>query len=279
VRAALHFSKYHALGNAYLVLPGMPVGARVEQVLAPYLCDWRIGIGSDGVLVGPLPSSAADFRVRIFNPDGGEAEKSGNGLRIFARYLWDKGLVTDVRFTIETAGGVVTAQVLEAGKQVQVDMGRVVFRAADDEPILERVHLADVELRICSVSIGNPHCVVLMPNPTEATARRIGPLLETHPLFPGRTNVQFMEALDMDNIRIEIWERGAGYTFASGTSSCAAAAVAYRLGLVRDLVTVHMRGGAVSIALDESYRAVMKGPVIHICDGTASLDGLPGARG
>ena len=269
--AALHFSKYQALGNAYLVLPVLPDGVAVEQVLVPYLCDWRIGIGSDGVLLGPLPSNVADFRLRIFNPDGGEAEKSGNGLRIFSRYLWDQGLVTDASFTVETAGGVVTAQMLESGKRVRVDMGRVVFQ---NDAILERVQLGDADLSICRVSIGNPHCVVLMQEPTEATARRFGPLLECHPMFPRRTNVQFMEPLDMHNIRIEIWERGAGYTFASGSSSCAAAAVAHRLGLVHKNVTVQMRGGSVSVDLDETFRAVMTGPVTHICDGILSLDGV-----
>jgi diaminopimelate epimerase len=275
VSTTLNFSKYHALGNAYVVLPAVPDGAPVESVLARYLCDWRTGVGSDGILVGPLPSSAAGFRVRIFNPDGGEAEKSGNGLRIFARYLWDKGNVRTESFTIETGGGVVTAQVREMGRQVQVDMGKVVFRATHDA-ILERVELANTELKICAVSIGNPHCVVLMPNPTEAMARRFGPLLENHPMFPARTNVQFMEVLDRDSIRIEIWERGAGYTFASGSSSCAAAAVAYRLGLVQGHVTVHMRGGAVTVDLDATCRAILTGPVIHICDGSASLEGLSG---
>jgi diaminopimelate epimerase len=271
VSAAINFSKYQALGNAYLVLPALPDGVAVEPVLVPYLCDWRIGIGSDGVLLGPLPSRVADFRVRIFNPDGGEAEKSGNGLRIFARYLWDKGLVTDASFAVETAGGVVTAQLFDSGKQVRVDMGRVVFPT---DALLERVQLGDVNLSLCRASIGNPHCVVLMQEPTEATARRLGPQLECHPMFPGRTNVQFMEPLDMDNIRIEIWERGAGYTFASGSSSCAAAAVAHRLGLVHKNVTVQMRGGSVSVDLDESFRAVMTGPVTHICDGVLSLDGI-----
>jgi diaminopimelate epimerase len=112
VSPEIHFSKYQALGNAYLVLPMLPDGVAVEQVLVPYLCDCRIGVGSDGVLLGPLPSRMADFRLRIFNPDGGEAEKSGNGLRIFARFLWDKDLVKDEKFTIETVGGVVTAQLL-----------------------------------------------------------------------------------------------------------------------------------------------------------------------
>jgi diaminopimelate epimerase len=284
VTPAIHFSKYQALGNSYLVLPALPDAVAVEQVLVPYLCDWRIGIGSDGVLLGPLPSRMADFRVRIFNPDGGEAEKSGNGLRIFCRYLWDKGLVKDEGFTIETRGGVVSAQLLESGQQVRVDMGRVAFqkdaasvRRGDDDAILERVQLGEESLNLCTVSIGNPHCVVLVQQPTEAMARRLGPLLECHPMFPGKTNVQFMEPLDMDSIRIEIWERGAGYTYASGSSSCAAAAVAYRLGLVHKNVTVQMRRGSVSVDLDETFRAIMTGPVTHICDGILSLDGLAAA--
>jgi diaminopimelate epimerase len=273
VRPAIHFSKYQALGNSYLVLPSLPDGVAVEQVLVPYLCDSRFGIGGDGVLLGPLPSKVADFRLRIFNPDGGEAQKSGNGLRIFSRYLWDKGLVKDVSFTVETAGGVVTAQVLESGRQVRVDMGRVIFQT-DDDAILERVRVGGEDLSLCRVSIGNPHCVVLMHAPTEAMARRLGPLLESHPMFPQRTNAQFMEPLDLDNIRIEIWERGAGYTFASGSSSCAAAAVAHRLGLVAKNVTVQMRGGSLRIDLDDTFRAVMTGPVVHICDGTLSLEGV-----
>jgi diaminopimelate epimerase len=259
----------------------LPDGVAVEQLLVPYLCDCRIGVGGDGVLHGPLPSAVADFRLRIFNPDGGEAEKSGNGLRIFARFLWDRDLVKDEAFTIETVGGVVTARLLDSGKQVRVDMGRVVFQkesdsvgVGDDAAILERVQLADENLSLCRVSIGNPHCVVLVNEATEAMALRLGPLLECHPMFPGRTNVQFMQPMDMNNIRIEIWERGAGYTLASGSSSCAAAAVAHRLGLVHRSVTVQMRGGSLAIDLDEMFRAVMTGPVTHVCDGTLSLDGI-----
>jgi diaminopimelate epimerase len=160
-------------------------------------------------------------------------------------------------------------------------MGRVVFqkdshavRTGDGAAILERVQLGDVNLSLCRVSIGNPHCVVLVQEATEVMALQLGPLLERHPMFAGRTNVQFMEPLDMNNIRIEIWERGAGYTLASGSSSCAAAAVAHRLGLVHKNVTVQMRGGSVSVELDDTFRAVMKGPVTHVCDGILSLDGL-----
>jgi diaminopimelate epimerase len=263
------FSKYHALGNAYLVVPPWPEdGAQAASQIAR-LCDPRLGVGSDGVLLGPLPSTRADFRLRIFNPDGSEAEKSGNGLRIFARHLWDQALVRDAAFTIETTGGIVTAQVLGEGEAVRVDMGEVRFPRTPFAT--EEMVLHGQRITYCRASVGNPHCVVLDPEPTEARARQVGPLLERHPLFPDRTNVQFMAVVDRRNIRIEIWERGAGYTFASGSSSCAAAAVAHKLGLCDAGIDVHMRGGILRIDLDAEFNASMAGPVVYICKGDVDV--------
>jgi diaminopimelate epimerase len=269
--ARLAFSKYHALGNAYLVLPAWPGEAPAAQQAAR-LCSPHVGIGSDGVLLGPLTSSRAGFRVRIFNPDGSEAEKSGNGLRIFARYLWDKRLVEDDDFTIETAGGVVTARVLEGGEGVRIGMGAVRF-AAGAAPAVETLTVDGEPLRVIRADIGNPHCVVLTEEPSEAQARRFGPLIERHPLFPGRTNVQFMKVLGRQDLRLEIWERGAGYTLASGSSSCAAAAVARGLGLCDGAVTVHLRGGSLQVEIDAAFNATMTGSVTFICSG--ELEGNP----
>lgn len=268
------FSKYHALGNAYVVVQAWPAGAPVSEQAAQ-ICSPHIGIGSDGVLLGPLTASDADFRLRIFNPDGSEAEKSGNGLRIFARYLWDKRLVESTEFTLETIGGVVTARVLDGGARVRVGMGKVSF-AVGPVPAIEELVIAGESLRIVRADVGNPHCVVLVREPTEEMARRLGPLIEHHPLFPARTNVQFMQVLGRNDIRLEIWERGAGYTLASGSSSCAASAVAHGLGMCDRQITVHLRGGDLQIQLDEAFNATMTGPVTFICSGELELAPPPG---
>lgn len=272
------FSKYHALGNSYLVVPPDAVPTDLPA-FAALACDVRRGIGSDGLLLGPLPSTAADFRLRIFNPDGSEAERSGNGLRIFCRHLWDKMLVSAAPFSVETLGGVVRAEILDEGKQVRVEMGQVRF-ASKDVPVAgpprdvlqEDIILEGRAFKFSAATVGNPHCVVLLDRPTEADARKFGPLLESHPLFPERTNVQFMRIIDRANIQIEIWERGAGYTYASGSSSCASAAVAYKLGLCDSDITAHMRGGEILISLDPDFNVVMIGPVVHVCHGVIEAE-------
>jgi len=272
----MKFTKYHALGNDYVVLDPadgngtIPTGEQVKRI-----CNRNYGIGSDGVLFGPGKVPGYDFYLRIFNPDGSEAEKSGNGLRIFSRYLWDRSLVSSNPFTILTPGGPVTAQVGEDGKMVTVEMGKVVFDSTKipvagpaREVLDETITVAGKTLHYCSATIGNPHTVVICNDMSEDMARRLGPLIETDKRFPHRTNVQFMKVLNRDNIQIEIWERGAGYTLASGTSSAAAAAVAFRLGLCGSHVDVKMPGGIIEISIGKDYSIQMKGPVTRICEGT-----------
>ncbi|MHC4105443.1 MAG: diaminopimelate epimerase [Planctomycetota bacterium] len=247
----MKFHKYHALGNDYIVLDPNEFGSELNEKLIRRICHRNFGVGADGILYGPTGSSEADFAIRIFNPDGSEAEKSGNGLRIFARYLWDKGKVRQEQFTILTAGGKVKARVHKNAKKVTVDMGTVSFNS-DEIPITghlrevlnEEIQIREEKLTFCAATIGNPHCVILCDNVSDDLARRLGPLIETNPRFPNRTNVQFMQVLDRPNIRIEIWERGAGYTLASGSSSSAAAAVARRLNLCDRQIKVHMSGGS-----------------------------------
>jgi diaminopimelate epimerase len=270
----MKFYKYHALGNDYVVLDPLdqPLAPTPAQVRA--ICHRRYGLGGDGVLLGPLPSPRAAFGLRIFNPDGSEAEKSGNGLRIFSRYLWDRRRVQAAPFDIDTPGGVVRACVLEGGRQVRVEMGRVSFWSADipvagegREVLQEPLRLGEADFLFSAATIGNPHCVILVPEVSPELARRYGPLAEIHPLFPHRANVQFVAVLDPANLQIEVWERGAGYTLASGSSSCAAAAVARRLGLCAAEVTVHMPGGQMSVALDAHFGAVLTGPVRRVGEG------------
>jgi diaminopimelate epimerase len=272
----MRFSKYHALGNDYIVLDpaDFPSWKEPAQAQVRVICHRNFGVGSDGVLWGPLPSSKADFGLRIFNPDGSEAEKSGNGLRIFSRYLWDAKRTKGNGFTIETPGGVVRSEVRDAGASVTVEMGKVSFDSAripvggaPREVIGEKIEVLGRTFTFSAATIGNPHCVIPVDDLSPDLARKYGPHLEVHPLFPKRTNVQFLRVVDTSTIQIEIWERGAGYTLASGSSSSAAAAVAHRLGLVGRSVSVRMPGGTIGIQIGDGYAITMTGPVTKVADG------------
>ena len=259
--------KYQALGNDYLVLdlPG-PLDEVVARL--PTLCDRNFGLGSDGLLA----FDPTQMSVRIFNPDGSEAQKSGNGLRITAAHAFlEHG--SDESFSLRTRDRTNPVRVLDRnGAEVtsELDIGRPSFRAADlpadfdGEP--ERVHLdtpaGSVEAML--VSVGNPHCVVFGEPATKARCLELGPHLERHPAFPERTNVQLFEVIDRTRVRIEIWERGAGYTLASGTSASAVAAACMRAGLVEDKVTVQMPGGDLHVRRDSSGNLVQSGPARRV---------------
>ncbi|MBU6399258.1 MAG: diaminopimelate epimerase [Verrucomicrobia bacterium] len=275
------FWKYHALGNDYLVLDPQQATEALTPDTIRRICHRHFGVGSDGILLGPLPSKSAPFALRIFNPDGSEAEKSGNGLRIFSRFLWDQGRVREQEFAIETPGGLVRAQVLEQGRTVRVEMGQVSFWS-DQIPVTgrrrevlgETLTVGDRAFSFCAATVGNPHCVIPLTEVAPELARAFGPLIEVHPLFPNRTNVQFLQVLDRRNIQIEIWERGAGYTLASGSSSSAAAAVARRLGRCDGAITVHMPGGNLAIEVRDDYSIRMTGTVTKVADGEIAAEML-----
>ncbi len=277
----MKFHKYQALGNDYLVLEapsGVPTTA-----LSRKICDRHYGVGSDGILLQERGANGG-FALRIINPDGSEAEKSGNGLRIFARYLWDTDQVGTDFFEVETRGGTVRCQVREAGKQVFVEMGRASF-SSERIPILgpkrevvaEPISVAGRELRFTGVTVGNPHCVIHLAEVSAERARELGPPLETHALFPNRSNVQLVRVLNEHHIQIEIWERGAGYTLASGSSSCAAAAASVRLGLCSGDVKVTMPGGELQIGVSPSFELTMLGPADKVAEGTLAAELLSGS--
>lgn len=273
----MNFTKYHALGNDYIVVDPQDLGGELTQAEIKVLCDRHYGFGSDGILFGPLPSDDADFALRIFNPDGGEAEKSGNGLRIFSRYLWDKQWVGAASFSIATKGGIVKAIVLDTGKSVAVEMGKVRFtHDSVGEPgvAVKTLAVADREFGIYLANIGNPHCVIVADELSPTLAKTYGPLIEADSQFNNRTNVQFVKVIDRRTIQIEIWERGAGYTLASGSSSTAAAAVAFALGLCDSQIAVHMPGGIIDITLDDRFFATMKGAVCKIGEGTLAGEAI-----
>ena len=268
----MKYTKYHALGNDYLVLDPRD-GPLPEQEEIVRICHRNFGLGSDGILYGPLNTGKADFGLRIINPDGSEAEKSGNGLRIFARYLHDSGTVKHDAFTVDTLGGLVTCQVGECADSITVDMGRVEFSAggttADtkdpkSQSIGQELSFNGKTQTVYIADIGNPHCVVVQDEISAKQAKKDGAAIELHANFPNRTNVQFLKILDRNNIQIEIWERGAGYTLASGSSSSAAAAVAHRIGLCDCDITVHMPGGQIKIQIGDNYAVRMTGPTTRV---------------
>jgi len=200
----MRFFKYHALGNDYLVLQpadfpqwSAPAPAQVRAI-----CHRHFGIGSDGILWGPLPARDGAFGLRIFNPDGSEAEKSGNGTRIFSRFLWDRKLAGDA-FAIETPGGLLRSKIKDRGRLITMDMGSVSFDSSKipvsgphREVVNEKISVQGRDFTFCAATIGNPHCVLPLPEITAEMAKRYGPEIETHAHFPRRTNVQFLQVLD-----------------------------------------------------------------------------------
>lgn len=272
------FFKGHGLGNDYIVLRAGALGFRLDARAIRLICDRHLGIGSDGILLHER-SGRADARMRVLNPDGSEAQKSGNGARIFALYLYRYGLPRRRAYRLETAGGPVVARVLGNGRAFTVDMGSATFdsralpmRGPRRQAVRERLSAGGRSLTFTGVSVGNPHAVFYMPRLDPALLRRIGPLVENHRMFPERTNVQFARARSRGRVEAIIWERGAGETMASGSSACAVAAAGRRLGLLGDRVTVVMPGGTLAIGLDDAWRITMTGPAAESATGVLGPD-------
>lgn len=273
----MKFSKYHALGNDYIVIDPKNLKTKLSDSDIKTICERHYGVGSDGILYGPEKSDTCDFSLRIFNPDSSEAEKSGNGLRIFSRYLWDQSLVSNNEFTIETKGGVVNSTVGDKGLSVSVGMGKVRFtHDSIGEPKLKPrvINIKEREFTYYLANVGNPHCVILLDELDDSIAKEYGSLIENDSRFSNRTNVQFVKIIDRSSIEIEIWERGAGYTLASGSSSTAAASVVKSLGLCDSNINVHMPGGIINIELNIHFFATMTGAVCKICEGDFSAEAL-----
>ena len=274
------FVKSHGLGNDYIVMNSSEISFEMNAGNIKTICNVHYGIGSDGILL-LTNSDKADFGLRILNPDGSEAEKSGNGLRIFAKYLSDYGFAGSNHFSIDTLGGVVYAEGIarekDKARMIKVDMGHAIF-AAEQVPVKseheecmdEELWLADKTYLINCVSVGNPHCVILKDNLDEAEILKYGPQIENHAKFPRRINVQFAKVLSRNEVDIRIWERGAGYTLASGSSSSAVAAVMVKKGLVDRNLTMKMPGGDLKLQIDEDWQIHMTGEVSEIASGYLS---------
>ena len=270
----MRFVKYHGIGNDYIVINSRELQAPLSAAQIQRICDRNFGAGSDGIVLLERQTPEG-FIVRIYNPDGSEAENSGNGMRIIARYLFDTGMVGRDPFTLLVKGERrLTAQIHDPQNAIQIDMGEATFTSTripmcgpEREVIQEPLEVLGETLEVTCVNVGNPHCVVVGRPDILDGAQRLGRCIEVHACFPQRTNVQFVHVVDRSTIRIEIWERGAGYTLASGSSSCAAASVCRKLGLVDQHVTVVMPGGQLQISVGDDYRVRLTGPVTKIMEG------------
>jgi diaminopimelate epimerase len=274
------YVRSHGLGNDYLVVDGNSFGLKLTEERIRMICDRHSGVGSDGILeLVPAPAGF-DAAVRIFNPDGSEAEKSGNGVRIFAKFCLDHGYAKSP-IKIHTLGGPVEAHLLSRENDrtvLRVSMGRVSFKCADlpmigaDEWIERKLLVGDREFTATCLSVGNPHCVLLDAPFDEATAKKYGPLVENHPQFPRRTNVQLVQVVDRSTVKALIWERGAGWTLSSGSSSCAVASACVRAGLTDRQVKVVMPGGTLDVVVGEDWRLEQIGFAQEIAAGKIAGD-------
>ncbi|MEB3287534.1 MAG: diaminopimelate epimerase [Vampirovibrionales bacterium] len=285
---ALPFVKMHGLGNDFVMLKSadLPVGVNLEK-LAARLCDRHFGIGADGLILDGVATSAnQDFDIRFvyLNGDGSWAEMCGNGIRCFARFVYDAGIVQKTQFKAETLAGPIQPR-LNPDQSVTVDMGAPILQASDipfkaegvsPGAIVENQVLSVLgkQVPISAVSMGNPHCLIFQQDLGQPLAPDVfGPALETHPAFPNKTNVEFLEVIDEHTLRCIVWERGCGFTLACGTGACAAAVSAIRLGKVKSPVTVHLPGGPLTIEwAGSTHPVMMTGPATYAFSGVIILD-------
>ena len=276
---AFSFTKWQGCGNDFVLVNGFSERLDEEDLgaLAQKICDRHYGIGADGLIL-VLPSKAADFRMRILNADGSEAEMCGNGIRCFAGVVHDEGLSDKEEFTVETGAGILVPRLqLADGKLqgVRVDMGEPTL-AGDRIPVLgfgaahvveQPIEAGGEKLSMTCVSMGNPHCVIFVEDAEAVPIERIGPLLERHEAFPKKTNVEFAAVLDASHIRMRVWERGAAVTLACGTGSCATLVAAALTGRTERAAEVQLDGGRLQIEWAEDNRVYMTGPAEKVFAG------------
>ena len=274
----LSFTKMHGNGNDFIVIDcrDKDRDRQLSSVseLSRRLCDRRFGIGADQVLL-LYGSDRADFMMRVFNADGTEVEMCGNGIRCFAKYIWDRGLSSKNVLDVETLAGRIRPE--KAGDMVKVDMGRPELDGRKIPVSLDGLikdyplRIEDREFTITCVSMGNPHAVIVVDDVAKFDVRRYGPPLEIHQLFPKRINVEFIQVVDPKTIKMRVWERGSGETMACGTGACAAAVASNLKGLTEKKVVVQLLGGDLIIELPDDGHVYMTGPAEEVFEGTISL--------
>lgn len=269
----MEFSKYEATGNDFVMLDRMSGGTEPSPDEVRALCSRHTGIGADGVIVA-LPSATANVRMRVFNADGSEAEMCGNGVRALFLFLLRRGLISAVEIDVETLAGV--RNVVRSGDRLfSIEMGMpawtkgsVPVEGNPGESAIGMVVPAGAQQVIATcLSMGNPHCVILVDDVDSYPVREQGPLIENHPMFPERTNVEFVQTLDSETLKVRVWERGVGETLACGTGACAAAIAANLNGRVGRRVSIHLEGGTLGVDWLSSGQVILTGPARHVFDG------------
>ncbi len=274
----MDFVKVHGLGNDFVLVDArrQPLDAPDLGELARRICHRHVGVGADGLVI-LLPSEKADVQMRIFNSDGSEAQMCGNAIRCVAKYLYERGLVPGQVIQVQTLAGIIRPQVILEGSRVagvRVDMGEPRLERSQipmlgppgwviGEPLLVGDHV----FKMTAVSMGNPHCVIFVPDVEELPLAQIGPLIEHHPAFPQRTNVEFVKVLNPEEVKMRVWERGAGATLACGTGACAAAVAGSLNGLTEKRVKVHLPLGSLLIEWAADNHLYMTGPAEEVFTG------------
>lgn len=275
----LRFTKMHGLGNDFVVIDATQLALELTPSRVRAIADRHFGVGCDQLLVvEPATQAGVDFRYRIFNADGGEVEQCGNGARCFVRFVHDKGLATQHEIRVETRAGIITLCLRPDGL-VTVDMGvpelvpaQIPFVSASDA-VVQPLQVGELTLAITAVSMGNPHAVQVVADVDKAAVAEHGPLIECHARFPARVNAGFMQVVSPHEMRLRVFERGAGETLACGTGACAAVVAGMLRGLLRSPVRVHTRGGELEIAwAGVGASVLMTGPAVTVFEGEMELE-------
>ena len=282
----IDFIKMHGLGNDFVLIDciNKSLGdSSFLSYLAKKLCDRNFGIGADGLIL-ILPSSKADLQMRIFNSDGTEAQMCGNGIRCFAKYTYENKLVSKNKFTVETLAGTITPELIFKDKEIlgiKVDMGtpklkrrEIPMEGEDTSTVIDEVLKINTEqtFKITCVSMGNPHCIIFVDDVQSIPIDEIGPKIENHPLFPEKTNVEFIQVLNRKEINFRVWERGVGETLACGTGACAALVAAVLNKKTDRKATIHLPGGDLDIHWADNEHIYMTGPAELVFKGEMNIN-------
>ena len=276
----MHFTKWQACGNDFVFVNGFEENLEEITKHTVEICDRHFGIGADGIIF-ILPSDKADLRMRIFNADGSEAEMCGNGIRAFAKWAHELGLVKEKRISVETGAGILYPELLDSGL-VKVDMGKPHLTASEvpvtglgEGPVISRPLFNEANRKsydVTCVSMGNPHCVSFVDDVDNFPLEEVGPLFENNPIFPRRVNAEFVELVSPTYAKMRVWERGTGETLACGTGTCATAVACILNGKTEDEVTVKLLGGELIIRWDRDANIIyMTGPAKVVFDGEIDL--------